>query len=268
MPLVPEGFRCAVALALDWEPGPDDHAGYLGGLADLAADHGARLQFFVPARDLASRGPLLRELVEAGHPVDLLAEVGESPQEEDAAALRGRCAAEREGFLAALGGDCRGVRLAPMRRNGLHAWPDLHQALWEAGFGFVSSDYSTKNPDDAGNVGFADKNAAMLMKHQQPRQYASGLWEIPSPGYSDRAFFEQQGRGLEAWIAHLQQCVDFAHDMGGLLYAPHLHLAALATHDPGARSVRELLEHAGAKKWGDVGAATYRDVLAWASETP
>ena len=262
MPLVPETYRCAVALALNWEGEGLAQSAYLAQVAAVAEADSARLQLFVPGSGLQARADVLASLVAKGHVVDLLL-----PEAAEGSGLADALAAACEQYRMCLGREASGLRLAAMRRNGLHSSPGACEIVAAAKFGFVSSDYSTKNPDDPRSVGFTDKNAAMLMKHQQPRKYPCGVWEIPSPGYSDRAFFEVQGRGLDEWIAHLQQCVDFAHDMGGLIYAPLLHLDTLAAHDPEARSVHELLEHAGAKKWGDVAVATYRDVLGWAETT-
>jgi hypothetical protein len=265
MPIVPDAFRCALALGVECDALGPEQAEYLSMLLSIARDDGAPLQLFLPAAALATSACVVLEASAPDHAVDLLLPVGSVSDTSDVrrlgqegiAAFRERC-----GHVPA------GLRLGDMRRNGLHADEAAQQSLQDLGLRYVSSDYSTKVPDNPRNIGFADKNAAMLMKHQQPRRYANGLLEIPSPGYSASSFFSEQGRPLDEWIAHLQQCVDFAHDMGGLLYAPRLSLATLAHHDPDCRSTHLLLEYAASKKWGDVRFCTYREVWEWANAAP
>jgi len=237
---------------------------YLRSLAAVAEADGARLQLFVPGEELIPHAAALEGLAAAGHAVDLLLPADGPALDGDTDHLHAYLLEAREAYLGLWPEGPRGLRVAEMRRNGLHSAPHLQEAIQGLGLSFISSDYSTKVPDNPRNIGFADKNAAMIMKHSQPRWYPAGLLEVPAPGYSDRAFFETQGRSLEEWVTHLQQCVDFAHDMGGLLYAPPLHLDTLATHDPEGASVRLLLEYAASKKWGDVRFCTHREVWEWA----
>ena len=71
MPLVPDGCRCAVALALDWDGDTCEHAGHPQRLATIAEADFARVQVFSPATGLPSRAEVLRGLQASGHPVDL-----------------------------------------------------------------------------------------------------------------------------------------------------------------------------------------------------
>jgi len=257
MGLLPDDLRCAVAVGLscDSSSGTGGAWDYLCALAGLAEEAGVRLQLFCSPDGLAGL-PKLPELAAQGHAVDLAMRLlGGCPVEGIAQA---RAALQPSGS--------EGIRAAYAGRLGLQNLPETQQALLQRGIGFSNSDYSTKLPEGKA-VGFADKNAAMLIKHTQPRWYQSGLLEIPSAGYSDRDFFETLGRPMGEWTAHLRQCVDFAYDIGGLLYAPSLHLDVLLRHDPEMKTFATLSEHANGKPTGKVGFCTYRQVYEWAQAT-
>jgi len=59
----------------------------------------------------------------------------------------------------------------------------------------------------------------------------------------------------------LRNCLDFAYDMGGLLYAPALHPEVHARHDPRCEAMTALLDHAH-RKHDPVRFCTYREVAA------
>jgi hypothetical protein len=221
---------------------------------------GAPVQLFVEAAALAV--PMVREAVRdvcaAGGAADLL--VPTDVAAAQAADLEATVAAAMAAWEEALGEAPLGARLVPMHRHGLQHREDLQRVLLDRGLRYVSSEYPTKDPE-AGSDAFADKNAAMIIKHSQPRRYATGLVEVPAPGYSDERFFLTQGRPLVQWLEHLKACVEFVYDLGGLLYAPHLHLNVLLAHDPQAQTIRTLVHCASTKRLGKVGFITVRQAV-------
>jgi len=259
---LPQGSRCAVSFAVDWFAGdsPDDRQTYLASAASQIEANQGRLQVFVDPDLLekADIAPFLRNLSDRGHAVDLLVTCTETPEEGAAEALQAALTSGIEVFAQTGLPQPEGLRLSPMRRLGIQKHEDLQKVIMGCGLGFVSSDHSTKQPPDPQDVGFADKNAAMLIKHSQPRPYPSGMLEIPCPGYCDRNFFEVQGRPVDEWLAHVRGCVDFAHDMGGLMYAPWLDLTVLAQNDPEGETLLTMLNHAAGRHEGEVVTLTYR----------
>jgi len=260
MNLLPDDVRCAVAVGISCAPCPGEIAlagGYLSSLCDQAEELDLRLQLFADARAVDML-PQLRAPVARGHAVDLQAALLHEQKTDMARPL--------QALWEATGDRAVGVRAADMGRLGLQKMPAAREHLVRSGLGFVNSDYSTKLPEGPA-PGFADKNAAMLIKHTQPRLYGEGLLEIPSAGYSAGDFFLTQRRPVEAWCDHLRQCLDFAHDIGGLLWAPALDLGVLMRHDPDRDTLRTLVTHARSKRSGKVGFYTYRDIHARASQT-
>lgn len=259
MPLVPEGFRCAVALGFDCGPAPEDRALDAAlRVAGVLGELGVRAQFFVPGQ-VAADGAEALAVLTSSHDVDAMPCTGAALLEADLDVVRDELSRARE----ALGG-CPGLRVTDMNRNGWQKREDLQAIALECGFTWASTDYSARIPDIP-NAAFADKNAAMLTKHQQPRWYTSGLLEIPSPGYSDAAFLLEQERPVAEFAAHLRQCLDFAHDMGGLAFAARLHPGLLAQMDPELGCLRALVEHAATRMGDPVRFATYRDLYQWAA---
>jgi hypothetical protein len=265
MPLVPDGCRCAVALGFDCGNAADPGLSAALQVASLAAGEGLRAQFFVPGVALEDSAEAAAELARLGHDVDGFTYDGAPLLGTEPEALREQITSTQALLGQVVPGPCVGLRAPDMARNGLQKHEDIQQLILDCGLSWVGSDYSARNPE-AGSVGFADKNAAMLTKHQQPRWYASGLLEIPSPGFSDKAFLVEQGRSLEEWTAHLCQCLDFASDMGGLLFAADLHPALLLAHDPGLSCLRALIQHARDRRHGAVRFCSYREVWQWAVE--
>lgn len=260
MNLLPNDWRCAVAIGISCVPPPEriGLAGeYLASLARQAEELDLRLQLFADAQPVDLL-PHLRALAARGHCLDLQAALLHEQDIDIAHPL--------QAFSEATGDQAVGVRAADMGRLGLQKLPAAREHLIRCGLGFVNSDYSTKLPEGAA-VGFADKNAAMLIKHTQPRFYGEGLLEIPSAGYSTRDFFITQGRPVEAWCDHLRQCLDFCHDIGGLLWAPALDLGVLMRHDPGMLTLETLATHGRSKRSGKVGFLTYREIHAHTSQT-
>ncbi len=272
MSSLPADCRCAIALALDWDTAapdtgaavlpPAEMSRYLLALMATAEAANAWCQLFVApgVLSLPEAARVVAELAERGHVVDLLAALppgaGDTP---GGAALAAACA-----LVTQCTGDRPvGVRLRPMRRNGIQREDVLQRAVLQAGLGFISSDDATRDPDPWGREA-GDKNAAMMLKHQQPRRYATGLLEIPIHGYSDIRFLETQGRGVADWLSHLRRCLDFARDIGGLVYAPHLHLATLLRHDPAGDTLRELVKRAAGGPHEPVRLCTYREL--WAAQ--
>jgi hypothetical protein len=263
MPCLPDGCHCAVALGFDCEHAADPGLGAALQVASLLAGEGLKAQFFLPGETLHESPEAASRLARMGHDVDGFTYDGAPLLTTDPQALREQITATQALLGELVPGPAVGLRAPDMARNGLQKHEAVQQLLLECGVSWVSSDYSARNPD-GGSVGFADKNAAMLTKHQQPRWYASGLLEIPSPGFSDRAFLEEQGRPLEEWTAHLCQCLDFACDMGGLLFAADLHPALLVAHDPGLSCLRSLIQHARDRRHGVARFCSYREAWEWA----
>jgi peptidoglycan/xylan/chitin deacetylase (PgdA/CDA1 family) len=163
-------------------------------------------------------------------------------------------------FEEVMGSAPMGLRAPGGYANALEGLDAVHEIVSGAGLAFVSSQYSTKDPSGKYDV-VADKNAYMMLKHLQPRRYPNGLLEIPIMGYSDRAWFDRQRRDLKGWIKHLQDCVDFAYDMGGLLFAPALHPDTHSRHDPQMDALPALLDYC-ARKLEPVKFVTFREVAA------
>lgn len=259
MTCMPSSHRSAVAVGLTCPICSDSLADYASLLLRRAAECGICVQLFAP--DLRGAcGDMPSEWASAGHPVSLAIPDGAPLGEAEADGLVAGLLGMRDMLPAAP----LGLRACRMERLGIQKRDDLQQALLSAGFAYVSTDYSTKPPDRPASPGFADKNAAMLIKHSQPRQYPAGLWEIPAAGYSARDFFLAQGRDLNAWLQHIRQCVDFAHDLSGLIWAPDLQLDALAVGDPDALTLPAIAEYAAAKRHGPVALCTLDDVYRWA----
>jgi len=268
--------RCAVALGWDCEmigayadtnPTGQTHGHlderlfeYIDKLAAQAEQAGTRLQFFVLGQSLEQRAEFWKMLAARGHALDqhtyshvsLLA----SPEEEIAQQIRHT----NHLFEEVLGFRPFGLRAPGGYKEGLEGLEAVQKIILQTGLCYVSSQYSTKSPSGKYDV-VADKNAYMMIKHLQPRRYASGLWEIPMMGYSDRHWFDSLQRDLQGWIKHLQDCVDFAYDIGGLLFAPDLHPDTHAHYDPGLEVLPALFEHI-QRKYEPVRIVTHREIAA------
>jgi len=281
LPLFPEA-RCAVALGWDCEmigayadtnPTGTTH-GHLDDrvlqtmldLAGLAEQAGARLQFFILGQTLEGPVDVLRDLAGRGHALDQHTHSHLSLLSGDAAAVKREVGETSRLFEQTLGFRPMGLRGPGGYRDGLEGREDVQAMASAAGLRFVSTHYATKSPTGKYDV-VADKNAYMMMKHMQPRAYPNGLLEIPMSGYSDRHWFDNQGRGLAGWIRHLQDCLDFVYDMGGLLYAPALHPDTHSRHDPGLATLPAVVEHV-RKKHDPVRFVTYREVAQAALGAP
>jgi hypothetical protein len=256
MSALPDGLNAAVAFGVDCSACALAAPGAVEYLRALLAQ-GAPLQLFVESAAL--HAPAVREAVaaafSAGGAADLLlpTDAAETQPCELDAALTDALAAWAEASQDAP----LGARLGHMDRHGLQHHEDLQRVLLEGGLRYVSSEYPTKDPE-TGSSSFADKNAAMIIKHSQPRRYASRLVEVPAPGYSDQRFLVQQARPLAQWLEHVKACVDFAYDLGGLMYAPNLHLDVLHAQDPQAQTLPTLMQYAASKRLGKVGFITHR----------
>lgn len=279
MPSVLADYRCAVALGYDCEMvgvyTDTNDAGlthgrldervirYMRDLATIAEGYGARLQFFVQGMTFEHPVDYLAELAKRGHDIDQHTYDHLPLINSDLAELRDQLLRTKALFEERLPTGNVGLRAPGMYRGGLQDHPEVQRVILDSGLKFVSSDYSTRNPDDPANTGFADKNAYMIIKHLQPRWYPTGLLEIPAPGYSDRNFLDGRRGSLDDWIAHITQCIDFAYDMGGLLYAPDLHPDTHSRHDPDLQVIRAIFDHAASKR-EPVRFCTYREVYGWA----
>jgi peptidoglycan/xylan/chitin deacetylase (PgdA/CDA1 family) len=231
---------------------------YMLDLATVAEAGRAPLQYFVLGETLRELPAALRELADRGHDLDQHTYSHLSLLAGDVDAVREEIATTNQLFAAALGALPQGLRGPGGYRTGLDDRPDVQEIIHEAGLGFVSCHYATKSPSGKYDV-VADKNAYMMIKHLQPRRYANGLLEIPISGYSDRHWFDNLGRDLAGWIKHLQDCLDFAYDMGGLVYTPALHPDTHSRHDPGMAMLPDLLAYAG-RKHEPVRFVTYREI--------
>ena len=231
---------------------------YMLDLAGIAEQADFRLQYFLLGQTFEQPADFLRDLVSRGHHLDQHT-YDHLPLIDDDQDEVGR-QVQRTGELFAehLGFKPKGLRAPGGYANALYDHPQTQVLLHGLGIEFVSSHYATKSPSGKYDV-YADKNAHQIMKHHQPRQYGNGLLEIPMSGYSDRHFFDGLQRPLDQWIRHLQECVDFAYDMGGLVYAPALHPDTCSRHDPGLQTLPALIEYAN-KKMDPVKFVTYREV--------
>lgn len=260
MSTLPDGLKAAVAFGVDCSGQALAAPGAVEYLHALLST-GVPLQVFVEPSALQVQAvrEAVRDLSATGGAADLL--IVKDVATIQACELDGALAASLAAWQEAFGEAPMGVRLGHMHRHGLQHREDLQRVLREGGLRYVSSEYPTKDPE-AGSSSFADKNAAMILKHSQPRRYGTGLVEVPAPGYSDQRFLVQQGRPLAQWLQHMKACVDFAYDLGGLLYAPHLHLDVLLAHDPERQTLLTLTEHAAGKRPGKVGFITHRQAVA------
>ena len=250
--------RCSVALAYECDmAGVVEARAHLVRICGFAAANDIRLQLFALGTDAAALGEL------PGAPeVDLLTPAL-APPDTDLAALEDDLTRAVDTFVAAAGQPPRGLRPQAMARNGIQKQVDLQELLLQQGFEFISSDYSTRHRAHAHDKA-ADDNAVRNMKHLQARRYPSGLWEIPATGYSDTDFLDELGGSRDDWIAHMKGCLEFACNLGGLVYAPRLSLSAQVQHDPDLRSLSEFVEYAAGLR-ESVAFVTYRDTHSLAS---
>ncbi len=253
--------RCAVALG--WSMGRDEIPGdaaiaYLQRAAETAQAAGFGLQLFLSASALEPGCDWLVRLVSAGHAVDVLVSEQLARGDGDLSAVRAELVRAAELVSACADQAPQGVRVWRGAATGLQDRPEARQVIREQGMVYVSSLYATKSPTSRYDV-FADKNAYMIMKHHQPRWYEDGLLEIPMSGYADAHFLDELQRPLDQWIQHLRNCLDFAYDMGGLLFAPALHPEVHARHDPHAEVLAALVDHA-RRKHDPVRFCTCREV--------
>lgn len=250
--LLADGARCAFSPVLTWTDPGALAAQFARRVVDLLEEWDARGSLMTSDEVARTHGDLLHEAAARGHEVDLALDshlaLGEMGPQDLQAALDQAVEA-----FEAVGLECFvGLRPGVMQRIGIQKHEEVQAVLQARGVAFVSSDYSTKLPDNPSSPGFADKNAAMLIKHSQPRRYPGGLLEIPAAGYSARDFLEVQQRPVDAWGDHLKACIDFAFDLGGLMVAPCLDLQVLADRDPGCAGLAAALAHARAKRTGKV----------------
>lgn len=249
---LPDDVRCAFAPVLTWTAPTAGAREYAARVTALVEAHGGTISLMVSAQVAIASADLLHRLSEQGHEIDLSIDsplpLGEMSPFELEGELDRAAAAFTDAGLAAF----VGLRPAVMQRIGIQKHEEIQTVLQGHGLRFVSTDYSTKLPDNPASPGFADKNAAMLIKHSQPRRYPSGLMEVPAAGYSARDFLEVQQRPVDAWGEHLKACVDFAYDLGGLMVAPCLDLGVLAERDPDCLGIRAVLQHAAGKRLGKV----------------
>ena len=267
MPVLPEGYKTAIVLSLDCasidKTGQStdavisaDVCDYLQSVVALVNENSASLQVFTPVNTLTQHAEVFQKLHSQGHVVDAMIDL-------EADAFITHLEQENTRFSEIMGESASGLRLLQMQRNGIQAELDLQQAALETGLVYSSTDYSSKNPDH-GSLAWADKNATMIMKHQQPRWYPTGLLEIPSAGFSDRMFFCEQERSLSEWLDHVRQCIDFACDMS-LLYAPYLSVEVLSRFDAEGETFKVLIEYA-KKKFTPVLFCTHRQIAQWEIE--
>ncbi len=268
--------RCTIALGWDCEMIGDYHEGeipvkthgrldekvieYTRRIASVAAEAGVPMQFYILGMSLEEDVALWHDLIAQGHAVDQHTYDHFRLNHQDTANVIEQVRITSELFKEKLGFYPAGLRGPGGYRNGLDDCPEIYPHLLETGIEFVSSQYATSGPSSRYDLA-ADKNAYMGIKHMQPRRYASGLLEIPITGYSDRHFFDTMGRDLNGWIEHLQRCIDFAYDIGGLLYSPALHPDTHARHDPGIETIEAILAYA-ARKHEPVRFCTHRDIAA------
>lgn len=273
MALFPEA-RCAVSVGWDCEmigayadTNPtgqtnghlDDRViQYMLDLATVAEQGGLRLQYFILGQTFEQPVDFLKDLAARGHALDQHTYSHLSLRSDDKAEIKRQIEATSALFEEKLGFRPVGLRAPGAYAEALHGVEDVQQSILGAGLRWASTHYATKAPSGKYDV-CADKNAYMQMKHMQPRRYGSGLLEIPISGYSDRHWFDHQGRDLAGWIKHLQDCLDFAYDMGGLLYAPAVHPDTHSRHDPGMDALPALIERA-ARKHEPVRFVTAREV--------
>jgi peptidoglycan/xylan/chitin deacetylase (PgdA/CDA1 family) len=270
--------RCVVALGYDCEMVGCYHAdergvthGYLNDqviqymltLAGIAEQADVRLQYFILGQTFEQPVDYLRDLLVRGHDLDQHTYTHFPLITEDVARVCQELADTSAAFEQHLGQHPMGLRGPGGYPQGLEAFPAVQQEIMDQGIAFVSTVYATKNPINGFDLA-ADSNAYMNLKHLQPYRYGSGLLEIPFMGYSDRNFLDNLERPLDAWIQHLRDCLDFAYDMGGMLYAPDLHPHTHLKHDPTCQVLPALLEHAGSKQ-EPVRFCTYREVARAAS---
>jgi peptidoglycan/xylan/chitin deacetylase (PgdA/CDA1 family) len=254
--------RCTIALGYDCDI--FDH--HLLDLCSVADDRGARLQFFAQGMSFEQPCDCLREIAARGHDIDQHTWSHISLIDASLAEVEDEIARTNAAFEERLGFRPVGLRAPDMYRNGIQDRPDVQEMILRQGLGFVSSDYSTRLRSHAHDKA-ADDNAARNMKHLQPRWYPGGgedtprLLEIPAPGYSDRDFLDNLHGSVDDWIAHIKACIEFAYNLGGLIYAPHLHVDTHLRHDPELRVIRAIFDYA-VSFHEPVGFYTYRDIYA------
>lgn len=231
---------------------------YAMDVADLAEQAGFRMQYFLLGQTFEGPVDWAAELLQRGHAFDQHTYSHFPLISDDEAEVARELAETSRLFEQKLGFRPVGLRGPGGYAHGLHDHPRAQQIVKEQGLTFVSSHYATKSPSGPYDV-YADKNAHQIIKHHQPRQYPNGLLEMPICGYTDRHFLDNLARPVEQFTKHLQDCLDFAYDMGGLLYTAALHPDTMSRHDPQLQAVTGLIEHA-QRKADEVRFVTYREV--------
>lgn len=226
-------------------------------VAAMAEQADFRMQYFLLGQTFEEPVDWAAGLLSRGHGLDQhtyshFPLIGEEVEVARELAETSRLFEEKLGFRPV------GLRGPGGYAHGLHDHPRAQEIVKEQGLQFVSCHYATKTPSGPYDV-YADKNAYQILKHHQPRKYPNGLLEIPISGYTDRHFLDNLARPVERFTKHLQDCLDFAYDMGGLVYAVALHPDTMSRHDPQMQALAGLVEHA-QRKLDKVRFVTYREV--------
>jgi peptidoglycan/xylan/chitin deacetylase (PgdA/CDA1 family) len=246
-------------------------------LCEVAERYGVALHFFYVCNGLEgvdARSPLvtfLRELVERGHVIDSHTYSHQGLAVVDAETLNQELAHANRLLWERLG-----VRSTVLRGPG--GYPDGRRTLSPAnrrvildnGFRWVSGEY------DPATYGLPREEWVSAPARNLPYRHADGLVEIPIQGWTDRMWFDMRPEAdaalreewraahghrpvpegwrapwtvphaMEDWIALNRDCLETAYQHG-LMWVPCWHPYTQYLHDPDARILTALLEHAASK---------------------
>lgn len=257
-------------------------------LCEIAESYGVALHFFYVCNGLetsAARSPLvafLRELVDRGHVVD-----SHTYSHQGLASVDAETLDEELSHANRLLWEHLGVRSIVLRGPG--GYPDGRRTLSPAnrrvildnGFRWVSGEY------DPRIYTLGCEQWVSAPGRNRPYCYPDGLVEVPIQGWTDRMWFDMRPEvdaslldewraahghqpvpqgwrapwslpgALEEWIALNRDCLDYAYERR-LVWVPCWHPYTQYLHDPQARILEALLDHASAQP-GCVWVCTLRD---------
>lgn len=238
---------------------------YVAGLADIAAERGVKLQFFVLGGSFEDPDlDYLKRLVADGHAlgnhtyrhVNVLAKTFPELQityrndptladgyDDPLAAKAGEIAETTRQMVEHLGVRPRGFRTPGGFQTGLAPVPEVQQVLLDQGFDYCSGQYRLplrENPTHADR----EDGVRWSVEHLQPYRYPTGLLEVPMTGISDIWAFRNQKISLDEFIALTSHGLRVAAEAGGC-YSALMHPQVMAARDPDRQAIRALLDLAG-----------------------
>lgn len=282
---LPEGVRCAIALSYDLEmcagyaPDGVNHGrimptlqAYTLHLCDIAEQYGVKLHFFYVCNGLEEEDiQYLQEILRRGHVIDSHTYSHQHVAQSSPKLLDQELSIANRLLLEKLGITSTVLR-GPYgyKRGWLNLQVENRKVILKNGFRWLSGEY-----DD---LVYSQTFSEWIRSPETniPYRYPEGLVEIPFQGWSDRMWFdmrpevdpqiiaewrEKNGHkpvasdwkapwtmpnALDGWIELNLSTVDTAYELR-TLWVPVWHPYTHYLHDPEARALETLLQHAAAK---------------------